>query len=101
MYRDIIHYELAEGIEETQLMKIAQGILDKWMRHQPGFISWEIHKNNTGHYTDIVSWESESNAKKAELSMAQLAEAADWFACYNEDSIRSENLERMVYFPQE
>lgn len=100
MYRDIIHYELAEGIEVKQLMKVAQGILDKWMKDQPGFISWEIHKNNMGHYTDIVTWNSEINAKKAELSMAQLADAADWFACYKEDSIRSENLERLTVFPK-
>jgi len=98
MYRDIIHYELNEGVDEAYLKEVAQDILEKWMAHQPGFISWEMHKNKTGHYTDIVSWDSETDAKKAELSMAQLPDAAKWFACYKEDSIRSENIDRLTIF---
>lgn len=98
MYRDIIHYELAEGVEETRLMQIAQSVYNNWMLHQPGFVSWEIHKNNTGSYTDIVTWLSENDAKKAELAMAQLPQAADWFACYKENSIESEKLNRLKAF---
>lgn len=92
MYRDIIHYQLAENTSEQHLLKVAQKIIDDWMKQQPGFISWEIHKNEDSSYTDIVSWENKSDAKNAEKEMINIPNAQSWFACYKEGSISSSNL---------
>jgi hypothetical protein len=55
MYKDIINYELAEGITEEHHMKVAGQILSEWMKDLDGFIYWEINKNKDGGYSDIVS----------------------------------------------
>jgi len=89
VYKDIITYELAEGINKDHLIEVAQDIIDNWMKNLPGFISWEIHNNDEGKYTDIVSWASKVDAKNAELEMMKIPNAGEWFACYKEDSISS------------
>jgi len=71
MYKDIINYELAEGISIEHLLEIAQRIATTWMHKQPGFVKWEIHTNS---------------------------EASDWFACYKEGSINSKNLSVIAEF---
>ena len=43
MYKDIISYELAEGISEEHLLKVAEQVVDDWMKNQSGFINWEIN----------------------------------------------------------
>ena len=98
MYKDIISYKLAEGVVEEHLFKIAGEIVKSWMRSQPGFISWEIHKNNDGGYTDIVCWESEENAKKATTEMVNIPNANDWYACYEKDSTSGYNLVQLKKF---
>ncbi len=92
MYKDIISYELAEGVSESHLLKIGGEIVETWMRNLPGFIRWEIHKNKDGHYSDIVYWKSEENAKHAEAEMANIPNASEWYGCYKEGTISSKNL---------
>ena len=53
MHKDIITYQLAEGITKDHLVVIAQDIIDNWMKNLPGFISWEIHNGENGKYTDL------------------------------------------------
>lgn len=96
MYKDIISYELAKGVDEGQLLKVASDIIKSWMTKQPGFMKWEIHKNEQGGYTDIVYWLSREDAKKAESEMANIPNAADWYVCYKEGSIDCKNLEDIV-----
>lgn len=91
-YKDIISYELADGITEDKLLEVAKLIFDEWMTHQPGFIGWEIHSNTSGGYTDIVYWRTKEAAKQAEQNMGAIPHAAEWFACYKEGSINSQNL---------
>ncbi len=86
MYKDIISYQLAEGITEEHLLGVAQDIIDNWMKKLEGFESWEITKNQDG-YTDIVSWRSETDAQNAEKEMANIPNAMAWFACYKQGSI--------------
>lgn len=92
MYKDIISYELAENISKEHLLKVAKQIVNDWMKHQNGFIKWEIHTNKDGSFTDIVYWESEQAAKKSEKEMINIPNAADWYSCYKEGSISSKNL---------
>jgi hypothetical protein len=89
MYKDIIHYKLAKGITKENLLEVALEVHDKWMKNQEGFIKWEINTNKQGGLTDIVFWESEAAAKKAEQDMGNIANAEDWFECYEEGSITS------------
>ena len=92
MYKDLITYQLAEGITENHLLSVAQKVVDSWMNAQKGFIKWEITKDKEGNFMDIVYWKSVEDAKKAELDMMNIPNAADWFACYEEGSINSKNL---------
>lgn len=98
MYKDIITYELADNVTQAHLLKVAKQVVDKWMKKQAGFIKWEINTNNTGSYTDIVYWKSKEAAKTAEKEMANIPNAADWFACYKEGTISSKNLARIAEF---
>lgn len=92
IYKDIISYELAESVQEEDLLSIAKEIVNNWMKLQSGFIKWEIHKNNDGSYADIVYWASKEAAKNAEKEMGNIPNAAEWYACYKEGTISSKNL---------
>jgi len=92
MYKDIISYELADNITQEHLLKVAKQIVTEWMTKQPGFIKWEINTNKDGSYIDIVFWESEAAAKKAEKEMANIPNASEWYSCYKQGSISSQNL---------
>lgn len=88
MYTDIIRYRLKDGVTQEDLLDAAGEILESWMKKQVGFISWQINTSEDGEYTDIVQWESEEAAKKAEASMrSDLSFGNAWFACYNMSSI--------------
>ncbi len=99
MFKDIISYQLADGIDEKHLLNVASGIIESWMSKQAGFIRWEIHKSATDNtYTDIVYWESQEDAKNSEKDMVNIPNAGDWFACYKEGSISSQNLHQVGSF---
>jgi hypothetical protein len=98
MYKDIISYELAEGISQEHLLSVARDIIENWMKNLPGFIAWEIHQNKEGNYTDIVYWENEAAAQHAEKDMMNIPNAGAWFACYKEGSISSINLSQIAKF---
>ena len=99
MFKDIITYELDDGIDEVHLLKIAGEIIESWMSKQAGFIQWDIHKDALGDgYTDIVYWETREAAQAAEQEMGKIPNAADWFSCYKEGSIGSQNLKQIGSF---
>jgi hypothetical protein len=99
MFKDIITYELADGIDENHLLKVAGNIIESWMSKQPGFIQWDIHKDSIGNgYTDIVYWESREDAQNSEQDMVNIPNAGDWFFCYKEGSISSQNLQQIGSF---
>ncbi len=92
MYQDFISYQLAEGIDQKHLLSVAEQVFDQWMKHQEGFIRWEINQNEDGSYTDVVSWSSKEAAKQAEENMENIPNGGQWFACYKEGSISSKHL---------
>jgi hypothetical protein len=98
MYKDIISYQLAENITEEHLLSIANQIIKDWMNKQLGFQKWEIHKNSDGSYTDIVHWDSEESAKKAEAEMVHIPNAAEWYSCYVEGTISSKKLHTVAEY---
>lgn len=98
MYKDIIHYELAENITEAHLIAVGKQIVEDWMKNLPGFISWEITKAKKGGYVDIVCWQTEEAAKNAEKEMANIPNSADWYACYKPGSIRADNTSTIAVF---
>ena len=98
MYKDIISYKLADGVSEENLLKVADEVLEGWMRNQAGFVKWEIHRNSGGDYTDIVFWESEDDQKAAQADMVNIPNAGEWFSCYEEGSISSVNLTQIASF---
>lgn len=98
MYKDVISYQLAKNISEDFLLKVAARIINEWMTKQAGFIQWEIHRDSSGGYTDIVSWESKDAATKCEEEMVHIPNGQEWFACYKEGSISSKNLNQLGSF---
>ena len=92
MYKDIITYQLADGITKDHLLNVAHHIIDDWMKSLPGFIKWEIHHDHEGNYTDIVYWESREAALNAENEMANIPNGEEWYACYKEGSIQGKKL---------
>ena len=92
MYKDLISYELAEGINKDHLMRIAKQIVNDWMKKLPGFVKWEIHELATGTFIDIVYWHSAEDAKAAEKMMSDIPNGGDWFACYKPGTIKGQNL---------
>lgn len=98
MYKDIISYRLADGVTEDHLMTVAKAVFESWMSRQTGLLHWEIHRNSDGGYTDIVYWRGEADAKGAQADMVNIPNAGDWFACYEEGSISSQNLHQVGAF---
>lgn len=98
MYKDIIHYKLADGVTEEYLLDIAKQIVTSWMNKQPGFIKWEINKDNEGGYTDIVYWESKQDAKNSEADMGNIPNVEKWYNCYDRSSISSSSISQLTSF---
>ena len=98
MYKDIISYELAEGISQEHLLSVAKQIVESWMKEQVGFIKWEIHANGDKGYTDIVYWKTKEDAKNSEKDMGNIPNSGDWYACYKQGSISSKNLTTVASF---
>ena len=93
MYRDVIQYKLAQGISEDHLVKVANQIIDTWMKDLKGFVNLEITKSDEGQYIDIVHWSSREDAKNAEKEMCNIPNAMDWYSCYDQASISSHGVE--------
>ena len=98
MYKDIITYELAENITEDQLLAVASRIIEEWMRELDGFQKWEIHKMKDGTYTDIVYWETMEDAKSAEAEMMKIPNAAEWYGCYKQGTIKGSGATLLANF---
>ncbi len=92
MYKDLISYELADGVTEAQLHEVANNVYADWMKNQQGILGWEINKNSDGSYTDIVSWESKADAALSNDDMKNNSHSAAWMACYKMETIKSVNL---------
>lgn len=99
MYKDLITYELAEGITESHLFQVAERVLNEWMSKQPGFLAWEINKDRDGNYLDIVYWASEQDALNSQKKMTDIPNGHEWFACYKEGSIKGQNLFLLKAYP--
>ncbi|MCI5054488.1 MAG: hypothetical protein MRY83_00120 [Flavobacteriales bacterium] len=98
MYKDIISYEIAENVTKEHLLRIAEQIVNEWMKNLPGFLSWEIHENVDGTFSDVVNWQSEENAKHAEKEMVNIPNAGEWYACYKPGSITTKKLHQIAKF---
>ncbi len=98
MYIDMISYRLADGISQAHLMEVAEKVVKHWMADLPGFISWTIHQDQEGNYTDIVRWQSAEAAADAHKGMADIPDAGDWYACYMPGTITSKNLTELKSF---
>ncbi|MEM7160940.1 MAG: hypothetical protein AAF487_00740 [Bacteroidota bacterium] len=98
MYKDIITYELAEGIDEDHVKKVGTRILEEWMQKLPGFISWELNRSSEGKYVDIVTWESKEAALNAQKEMTNIPNMGEWYSCYDKESISSINIELITLF---
>lgn len=98
MYKDIISYELAENVTKEHLIAVAKQVVDSWMKFQSGFIRWEITENKDGSLIDIVYWKTKEDAKQAEKDMVNIPDAGEWFGCYKQGSITSENVTTIATF---
>ncbi len=95
MYKDIITYQLADGITEDRLIEIASLVYNDWMKDLEGFVSWEITREHDGEYKDIVSWNHAEDARASEKLMADMPHGEDWIALYKPGTIRSNPVETL------
>jgi len=79
-------------------MDVGARIVKEWMCGLPGFISWSIHQDQEGNYTDIVRWESAEAAAEAHKRMADIPGAEQWYACYEPGSITTRTLTKLKQF---
>lgn len=98
MYKDIISYALADGVTKEHLLKVAEEVVNGWMKKQSGFIKWEINSDKEGAFVDLVFWESKEAAKLAEKEMVNIPNASEWFGCYKQGSISSRNIDLIASF---
>lgn len=98
IHKDIISYQLNTNCTESLLLDVASKVYEDWMKHQDGFIKWEIHREKEDSCIDIVYWNSKEQAKASEASMKDMAHGADWFACYLPGTIASRNVKDVVKF---
>ena len=98
MFKDLITYELAEGITFDHLKTVAEKVHKDWMKNQQGFLGWEINENQNGSYTDIVSWESKAHADASNEKMANMPHGAEWMACYKMETISAVKLLSKAHF---
>ncbi len=98
MYKDIITYELDEGVTHERLIEVASYVYIEWMKDQDGFMSWEICQQENGEYKDIVTWRDKTSAKSAENQMADIPHGSEWMACYKPSTIKSTAVETVKVF---
>lgn len=97
MIVDIIQYKLTHGISEDSFKKAAADILETWMKKQPGFLAWDIHKTEDG-YVDFVHWASQEDADQAEINMKDIPIDHAWTKCYDMTSVRSKKARSVISF---
>lgn len=98
MYKDIITYTLAEGVNQDQLLTVAREVYQSRMSKLPGFVSREIHQIDDRHYVDIVYRNSKEDAKNAENDMANIPNGDKRYTCYAPDSITSQSATQISHF---
>ena len=98
MHKDLISYQLADGVTEEHLVKVASRIVKEWMKDLPGFIKWEINTNGDGCYTDVVYWENAASAKAAEEKMKNIPNGVEWYSCYKPGTISGKHLSKVAEF---
>lgn len=98
MYKDLISYELAEGVSLDQLKSVAIKVHSDWMSKQKGFVSWEINETGDGSLMDIVVWESKEDADLSNEKMAGMPHGGEWMACYKMKTIKSTKLYTKIHF---
>ncbi len=60
---ELVTFRLASG--DAQSFVAANGMINDWLRKQPGFISRRLGQKSDGSWVDVLLWSSDEAAKTA------------------------------------
>jgi len=100
MFTEILRYQLADGQDPAEFLKVCERIHTEWMQHVPGFIEWEINHLTDNSYVDMVAWESAEAANTAQAAMAKIEPELSkaWQGCYDMKSVSADRVSRVKQF---
>ena len=88
MIVELVHFKLAQGVDEVAFLAEAEKVQKEFLEKQPGFKSREIFKGE-GEWVDIVHWENEENANKAAESFESNPECSPFIKMVDPESVKS------------
>lgn len=74
-------FELAEGVEESQLLEISEELQREFLAKQKGFIRRELLKAGDRKYVDLVWWKSKQDAEEVMETVMKSPVCLRYFQC--------------------
>jgi hypothetical protein len=97
MIIELVHFKLADGVEDASFLAEAEKVQKEFLEKQPGFKSREIFKGE-GEWVDIVHWETEENANSAAKNFESNPECSTFIEMVDAASVKSSHLEQVRSF---
>ena len=77
-----ISYKLKKNVSEENFLLASEKCHQEVLSQQKGFISWDVLRNGET-WVDLVKWETEEDAKKAETAGANNPAAQAFYSFIN------------------
>lgn len=82
-----ISFKLKKGVSVEDFLLASEKCHNEVLSKQKGFISWEVLRNDDT-WVDLVKWETEQDAKKAETAGAGNPAAREFYSFINMNSCK-------------
>jgi quinol monooxygenase YgiN len=83
---EIARFKMAEGVKEEDFLKAADAMTDE-LKVQGGFIRRELLRDEEGRWTDIVHWQSWTDAQQAAGKVMDLPKCLNFFQMLDRNSV--------------
>lgn len=94
MIIELVHFRLAQDVDEASFLAEAEKVQKEFLEKQPGFKSREIFKGES-EWVDIVHWEREEDANKAAENFESNPECSPFIKMVDPESVKSTHLEQV------
>jgi len=95
---EIAQYKLIDGVNETTFLQDSKDAQKEFLDKQPGYIKRQLLKSDSGKWTEIVYWESMSDARKAEKEVAKNIPNVPMFQKMDPKTLKISFIEQMQSF---
>ncbi|MCL2444549.1 antibiotic biosynthesis monooxygenase [Candidatus Saccharibacteria bacterium] len=75
----LISYKLKKDSSEQGFLAASKKCHNEVLSKKPGFVSWQVLRQEDGTYADLVTWESLAHAEAAESDQTPPTETAQAF----------------------